>query len=141
MNAPLYSLDVLRLAAASAGTPRLDHANSSAERRSPVCGSRITVDVVTDAAGRVAQYGHDVRACALGQASATILARSIVGRGHGEVAAARDALAAFLAGDSPSLPEWPAIEILARARPYVARHAAVLLAFDAAIDALGAATG
>ena len=141
MNAPLYSLDVLRLAAASADTPRLDQANSSAERRSAVCGSRITVDVVTDTAGRVTQYGHEVRACALGQAAATVLAQSIVGRGHCEVAAARGALAAFLAGDCDNLPEWPAVEILARARPYAARHSAVLLPFDAAADALGAATG
>lgn len=141
MNAPLYSLDVLRLAAASADTPRLDYANSSAERRSAVCGSRITVDVVTDAAGRVTQYGHEVRACALGQASATIFARGIIGCGRDEIVEARDALAAFLGGSVDLPPEWPDIEILARARPYTARHPAILLGFDAAIDALGAANG
>lgn len=141
MNPSLYSLDVLRLAAASADTPRLDHAEGSAERRATVCGSRITVDVVTDAAGHVAHYGHEVRACALGQASATILARGIIGRGRDDLVEARDALAAYLGGSVDLPPDWPGIGILARARPYTARHPAILLGFDAAVDALGSTAG
>ena len=136
MNAPLYSLDILRLAAASADTPRIGNSMHSAERRSTLCGSRVSVELVTDDASRVSHYGHEVRACALGQASATILARGIISRRRADLVEVRNTLAAFLAGGSDTLPKWPDIEVLARARPYAARHAAILLAFDAAVDAL-----
>lgn len=139
MNAPLYSLDILRLAAATAETPRLADAQATVERRSLVCGSRIVVDVRTDAAGRVTHYGHEVRACALGQAAATVLAQNIVGNDAEEVGTARDMLTAYLAGEQDELPDWQGLAILERARPYPARHPSIRLAFEAAADAVAQA--
>ncbi len=139
MNAPLYSIDVLRLAAATAETPRLPAPGGTAERRSRTCGSTIVVDVVLKGGDTVAAYGHDVRACALGQASATVLARTIIGRSKHEVETARDTLAAYLDGTHDTLPDWPGMEIVARARPYPARHGAIRLPFDAAVDAIAQA--
>lgn len=136
MSEPLYTIEILRLAAETGMTPRLVNSHGSAERRSLVCGSRITVDIQRADDGRIAAYGHDVHACALGQAAATLLARGIVGTTPDTVAAARDRLTAYLAGTSDILPDWPGIAVLARARPYPARHAAVLLPFDAAVAAV-----
>lgn len=135
MTEALYTLDVLRLAAATGDTPRLEMPDATVERRSPVCGSRIMVDVVVDRDGRIARYGHDVRACALGQASAVVLAQEVTGKTVDALQAARDGLADFLAGRADVMPEWPGIAVLARARPYPARHAAILLPFEAAAEA------
>lgn len=140
MSEPLYSLDILRLATESAAFPRLEDVTATAERRAPTCGSRITVDVRLDAEGRIAAYGHEVRACALGQAAATLLARHAVGRSPAELAAARDDLARWLAhSDAPS-PDWPHITQLMRARAYPARHGAIRLAFEAVADAAAKVT-
>lgn len=136
MSEPLYSLDVLRLAADTGNAPRLSAPDVTAERRSPVCGSRIFVDVTIDDAGRVSRYGHDVKACALGQASATLLARHVVGRTIADLVTVRDGLAAYFSGDSDAMPDWPDIELLARALPYPARHAAIRLPFEAVVDAV-----
>ncbi|MEP6786620.1 MAG: iron-sulfur cluster assembly scaffold protein [Sphingomonadales bacterium] len=136
MTEPLYTLDILRLAAETDFAPLLAAPDATVERRSPVCGSRITVGVALDESGSVADYGHNVRACALGQASATVLARHVKGRTINELATARDMLVAYLAGADDSLPDWPGIEVLARARPYPARHAAVRLPFEALVDAV-----
>lgn len=135
MNAPLYSIDILRLATESAEFPRLDTPHASVERRSATCGSRVLVDLAFDESGRVTRYGQEVRACALGQASATVFARGVVGRSRDDLVAARDALAEFLAGSRASLPDWPGIEVLERARGYSARHASIRLAFEAAAEA------
>lgn len=140
MTEALYTLDILRLAAATADTPRLDTPDATAERRSPVCGSRIVVDVMFDGDGRIANYGHEVRACALGQASAAVLAREIKGRTPRELLTTCDGLADFLAGKSDAMPDWPGIEILARAVPYPARHAAIRLPFEAVSEAAAKAT-
>lgn len=135
MSEPLYTLDVLRLAAET-GAVRLTAPDATAERRSPVCGSRIIVDVTVDGAGRVADYGHDVKACALGQASATLLARHVTGRTIADLVVARDGLATYFSGKSDTMPDWPDIDILARALPYPARHAAIRLPFEAVVEAL-----
>ena len=135
MNAPLYSIDILRLAAESGDFPRLDAPHASVERRSATCGSRVIVDLAFDADGRVERYGHEVRACALGQASAALFARSVIGRSRDELIAAREALTGFLAGSHDSLPDWPGIEALERARGYSARHPSIRLAFEAAAEA------
>jgi NifU-like protein involved in Fe-S cluster formation len=128
MSEPLYTLDVLRLASETGATPRLSAPD--------VCGSRIVVDIAVDSDRRVTGYGHEVKACALGQASATLLARSITGQTIDDLAAVRDALAAYLSGESDRMPAWPGIDVLARALPYPARHAAIRLPFDAAVEAL-----
>ncbi|MES2290463.1 MAG: iron-sulfur cluster assembly scaffold protein [Pseudomonadota bacterium] len=136
MTEPLYTLDILRLASESGLSPRLTDPDATAERRSLVCGSRIAVDVVVDGDGRVTEYGHDVRACALGQASATVLARAIKGKTVAELMAVRDGLAAYLSGAIEEAPAWSGIDILSRAIPYPARHAAIRLPFEAVVEAV-----
>lgn len=138
MNAPLYNTEILRLAASTAGMRRLEAPMASVEKRSPVCGSRVAVDVRVDADGRVSELGMLVRACALGQASSALMARHAVGRTAAELADARDALAGWLAGGEGP-PEWPGLEIFAPALPHSARHASIRLAFEAAAEAAQAA--
>jgi NifU-like protein involved in Fe-S cluster formation len=133
VNAPLYNQQILRLAA-STPTTRLAAPMASVEKRSPVCGSRVTVDVDVGRDGRVMAIGLLVRACALGQASATLMAAEAVGKSPGELGAARDALAAWLAGVG-AMPDWPGIDIFAPARPHSARHASIRLAFEAVAEA------
>ncbi|MBX9814451.1 MAG: iron-sulfur cluster assembly scaffold protein [Proteobacteria bacterium SG_bin5] len=137
MNAPLYNQEILRLAA-RVPPPRLAAPMASVEKRSPICGSRVTIDVAVDRDGRLAELGMLVRACALGQASAALFAEHAPGRDAADLAAARDALAAWLAGEGP-MPDWPGIEIFAPARPHSARHASIRLAFEAGAEAVAAA--
>jgi NifU-like protein involved in Fe-S cluster formation len=135
MTASLYSRDILRLAASIPYAGRLERARASAEKRSAVCGSRVIVDVALDEAGRVAALGQEVKACALGQASAALMGAHAIGRSPAELAEARDALAAFLAGECEHWGVWPGLGVFAEARRFAARHAAILLPFDAAAEA------
>lgn len=135
MNAPLYNTQILRLAASIPYAERLAAPMASVEKRSPVCGSRVTVDVETDGEGRVSAVGMLVRACALGQASASLMGAHVMGRSAAELAAARDALSAWLAGERADPPEWPGLELFAPALPHRGRHASILLAFEAAAEA------
>lgn len=141
MATALYSRDILRLAASIPHHRRLDHPQASVEKHSPVCGSRIVVDVALDAEGRVVALGQEVKACALGQASAALMGGHAVGRSSGEIAVARDALAAFLKGESDDTGAWPGLAVFAEARRFPARHGAILLAFDAAAAATARARG
>lgn len=131
----LYTRDILRLAASIPHLGRLEAPQGSAERSSPVCGSRVIVDVTVDEAGRIAALGQEVKACAFGQASASLMAAHATGRNGAEIAAARDALAAFLKGERDDPGDWPGLDIFAAARGATARHASILLAFDAAAAA------
>ena len=135
MNAPLYNTEILRLAASIPFDERLSAPGASVEKRSPVCGSRVTVDIALDAQGRVAAVGMLVRACALGQASSSLMGAHVVGRSAAELAEARDQLAAWLAGERDAPPDWPGMEIFAPALPHRGRHASIRLAFEAAADA------
>ena len=135
MNAPLYNTQILRLAAEIPFHERLTDPAASVEKRSPVCGSRVTVDVNLDGEGRVAAVGMLVRACALGQASASLMGAHVVGRSAEELAAARDQLTAWLAGEREVPPDWPGMEIFAPALAHRGRHASIRLAFEAAADA------
>lgn len=139
MPEALYSLDILRLAASLGDWPALGVAEGSAERRSPTCGSRVRVDVERAQDGSVVAIGLSVSACALGQASAAILAADAIGRPLADFEAARDALAAYLKGESEALPDWPGIAQIAPVRDYPARQPSVLLAFEAAAAAIAAA--
>jgi len=139
MTAPLYNTEILRLAATIPYQERLVEPMASSEKRSPICGSRVTVDVVTDGEGRVSEVGMLVRACALGQASSSLLASHVIGRSPTELAQARDALTAWLAGTGP-VPDWPGLDIFAPALPHSARHPSIRLAFEAAADAAAAAS-
>lgn len=131
MTEPIYTKELLRLAADIPNDGRLASPDASAERRSVVCGSRVTVDVALGAADRVTGLGLEVRACALGQASASLMAAHAVGRSAAELASARDDLAAWLAGRRGDAGAWPGLEALAPARRHVSRHASILLPFEA----------
>ncbi|MBX9859443.1 MAG: iron-sulfur cluster assembly scaffold protein [Sphingomonas sp.] len=138
MTTPLYNQQILRLAA-STPAARLTAPMASVEKRSPVCGSRVTVDVDVDREGRVRAIGLLVRACALGQASATLMAAEAVGKSPTELAEVRDALAAWLAGEG-TMPDWPGIDIFTPALPHSARHASIRLAFEAVAEAAAIAS-
>jgi NifU-like protein involved in Fe-S cluster formation len=137
----LYNRDILRLAASIPHLGRLDHPQASSEKRSPVCGSRVTVDLDLDGEGRVAALGQEVKACALGQASASLMGAHVLGRTASDLAAARDALAAYLAGTREDPGDWPGLAIFAEARRFSARHKSILLAFEAATEAAEQARG
>ena len=135
MTTALYTRDILRLAASIPHLGRLADAQGTAEKRSPVCGSIVAVDVALDDEGRMAALGQEVRACALGQASAALMGAHALGRTASELAEARDALAAYLAGGRDDPGGWPGLSVFAHARPFAARHASILLAFEAAAEA------
>src|ERR1044072_7167048 len=102
MNAPLYNAEILRLAASIPFHDRIAQPMASVEKRSPVCGSRVTVDLDLDGEGCGARTGMRVRACGLGQASGALMAAHAVGRSAAELAEARDQLTAWLAGEGPA---------------------------------------
>ena len=131
----LYSQRILALAAEIPLTGRLAAPGASARRRSPLCGSTVTVDLSLDG-DRVAAFGQDVRACALGQASASVLGRHVIGATRAEIAAARAALNAMLkqGGPAPAGP-FAELEVLMPAKDYKNRHASILLAWDATLAA------
>ncbi len=135
----LYSARILALAADMPRTQRLSAPTATAKRRSPLCGSTVTVDVMV-ADGTITDYGQDVKACALGQAAAAILAANIVGRSEDEVRRGREQLYAMLKEDA-AVPQAPfdGLAVLEPAKEYKNRHASILLAFDATLDALNEA--
>lgn len=135
----LYSGRILELAADIPLTERLDHPQATVKKRSPLCGSTVTVDIAV-ADGRVVAYGQDVKACALGQASAAVVGKSILGRDRAELEQARDELRAMLKQDGPA-PSAPfdGLEVLRPARDYKNRHASIMLALDAATEAFATA--
>ena len=135
----LYSGRILELAADIPHLGRLPHPDGSAKKRSPLCGSTVTADVVVKD-GRVAEFAQDVKACALGQASASVLGRVVIGRSRAELEAARDALKAMLkeGGPVPAAP-FDGYEVLVPARDYKNRHASILLALEAVTEAMAAA--
>ncbi len=140
MSEPLYSRDILRLAASIPHLGRLNVPHGSAELRSPVCGSRVIADVLlTD--GRVSDLGLEVSACAFGQASANLVATHAIGRTGDDVSMARDALAAWLAGKCDDPGSWPGLTAFERVRAHPGRHAAILLPFSALSGAISNAKG
>jgi len=135
VSSPLYNARILRLAASIPHASRLPDAQATVEKRSPICGSRVAVDVVLDGEGRLAALGQEVRACALGQASAALMGEHAFGRDVAALEAARDQLAAWLAGEREAAPDWPGIDVLAPAIAHKARHASIRLAFEAVAEA------
>lgn len=135
----LYSTRILGLAADIPHLGRLPLPQGTARRRSPLCGSTVTTDVVLKD-GRIAEFAQDVKACALGQASAAVLGEVVIGRNLPELQAARDALCAMLkeGGPVPSAP-FQGYEVLLPARDYKNRHASILLALEAVCEAMAAA--
>ncbi|WP_299029997.1 iron-sulfur cluster assembly scaffold protein [uncultured Sulfitobacter sp.] len=132
----LYSARILALAADIPHLGRLDTPDASVTRRSPLCGSSVTVDVRV-ANGQLADLGLDVKACALGQAAAAITAQAAIGATLKEVELARDQLKAMLKGKG-GVPEAPfqEFEVLTPAVEYKNRHASILLTVEALAEAM-----
>jgi NifU-like protein involved in Fe-S cluster formation len=138
MNAPLYTTEILRLAASLEAPRELGRGDGHAELRSPTCGSRIATTITVYQNGKVAAVSQKVHACAFGQASAALLERSAPGRSREEVTAALAELTDWLGG-SEIQPSWPDLSALAPARSRKSRHGAILLPFRALEAALEAA--
>ncbi|MFZ7090554.1 iron-sulfur cluster assembly scaffold protein [Primorskyibacter sp. 2E233] len=131
----LYSSRILELAADIPRLERLEAPDATVKKRSPLCGSTITVDVkMRD--GKVSDYGQDVKACALGQAAASVVGGAIVGCTESQILEARDALRAMLKEDGPTPPApFDGLEVLRPAAAYKNRHASIMLALDATSEA------
>ncbi|MDB6179759.1 iron-sulfur cluster assembly scaffold protein [Paracoccus fistulariae] len=137
----LYSRRILALTTTIPHQGRLEVFDGTAMRRSPQCGSSVTV-FLTQRDGRITDFAQEIRACALGQASASVLGSAVIGRSRNEIAETRDRLHAMLkqAGDPPAAP-FAELESLMPARDYPNRHASILLAWDATLEALDQANG
>jgi len=131
----LYSQRILALASAIPHQERLDSPDATVTKRSPLCGSTVTVDLDI-AGGKIVRFGQDVKACALGQASAAVFGEQAVGLSLEEARAGRDALRAMLREDGP-VPDAPfdGYAALEPARAYRNRHASILLVPDATVAA------
>ena len=127
----LYSQRILALAAGIPHIGRLENPNGSAMKRSPLCGSTVTVDVMVED-GRIADFAQDVKACALGQSSASVLGAHAIGQTRAGIEATRDQLKTMIMEDGPA-PEAPfeELEVLRPARDYKNRHASIMLAWEA----------
>jgi NifU-like protein involved in Fe-S cluster formation len=131
----LYSAKVLALAANMPRAGRLAHPQASAEKVSKLCGSRVLVDVALED-GRVADFAQEVKACALGQASAAVLGAHVIGATIEELVEARDALQAMLkSGGPPPEGRFADLKALEVVRDYPPRHASTMLAFEAVVEA------
>ena len=135
MTAPLYTRDILRLAASLGEPAVLDRVDGVAERRAVTCGSRIAVSV-TVADGRVRAVSQRVEACAFGQAAAALLLNGAAGRNADEVRAALAGIERWLKGDDAAVSAWPGLGVLDPARSRVGRHQAILLPFAALLGAI-----
>lgn len=135
----LYSGRILALAADIPHHGRLQGPAATAKKRSPLCGSTVTVDVAMSD-GRIAEFAQDVKACALGQASASVLGAAVVGLSRAEIGVARDQLNAMLTAEGP-VPAAPfdGLEVLLPAREFRNRHASIMLSFDATLEAMDVA--
>jgi NifU-like protein involved in Fe-S cluster formation len=134
MNAPLYTTEILRLAASLSEPRALDREDGRAELRSPTCGSRVATGVQLDEQGRIVAVSQQVHACAFGQASAALLERGASGRSRSEVEQALADLDAWLGG-SELEPGWE-LTALSPARSRKSRHGAILLPFRALLAAI-----
>ncbi len=132
----LYSARVLKLAANMPRAGRLPDPHGTSEKVSKLCGSRVVVDVAVSG-DRVTDFAQDVKACALGQASAAVLGARVVGASLAEIELARDAFRAMLKqGGSPPEGRFADLAMLAPVKDYPARHTSTLLAFEAAAEAV-----
>jgi len=133
----VYNKRILELAAEIPRLGRLPHPDATATAHSKLCGSTVTVDLML-ADGQVTDFAHDIKACALGQASSSIMARNIVGSTPQELRALRDSVRRMLRENAapPEAAKWADIAVLEPVRDYKARHSSTLLTFDAVVDAL-----
>jgi NifU-like protein involved in Fe-S cluster formation len=132
----VYNARILQLAAEIPRLGRLPAPQASATAHSKLCGSTVTVDLCV-ADGRVSDFAHDVKACALGQASSSIMARHVVGSTPEELRDLREQVRRMLKENAPPpAGKWADVAVLEPVRDYKARHASTLLAFDAVVKAL-----
>jgi NifU-like protein involved in Fe-S cluster formation len=132
----IYNKRILQFAADIRCLERLDDPDATVSRVSRLCGSKVTVDLSMDG-DTVSAFGHDVKACALGQASSSIMARHVVGSTAAELRALRDQMHAMLKEGGPAPGgKWKDLEILEPVRDYKPRHTSTLLTFDAVCDAI-----
>jgi NifU-like protein involved in Fe-S cluster formation len=132
----LYSGRILELAADIPRCERLEAPDATVKKRSPLCGSTVTVDLrLSD--GQISDFGQDVKACALGQAAASVVGGAIVGCHVDDVRAARAALKSLLKEDGPTPPPpFDGLEVLRPAASFKNRHASIMLTLDAACEAI-----
>jgi NifU-like protein involved in Fe-S cluster formation len=135
----LYSAKLLKLAANLPRSGRLSHPDATSEKVSKLCGSRVLVDVKLDG-DRVAEFAQEVKACALGQAAASVLGAHVIGASLPELEAARTQLRAMLKAGGPA-PEgrFSDLALLEPVKDYPARHTSTMLAFEAVTEAVRAA--
>jgi NifU-like protein involved in Fe-S cluster formation len=132
----IYNEKILTFAANIPRLGRLSRPQASATAHSKLCGSTVTVDLAMEG-DTVSDFAHDVKACALGQASSSIMAHHIVGATAAELRAVREEMRAMLkANGAPPSGKWKDLEILEPVRDFKARHASTLLTFDAVVDAI-----
>ena len=133
----IYNRRVLELAADIPRQGRLANPQATAKAHSKLCGSTVTIDLSV-ADGKVSDFAHDVRACALGQASSSLMARHVIGATPEELRELRETMVAMLkANGRPPSGKFAEFAVLEPVREYKARHASTLLTFDAVVDALG----
>lgn len=137
MLSDVYNKRILELAANIPLLERLSTPDATARAHSRLCGSTVTVDVTMDG-DVVTGFGHDVKACALGQASSSIMARHVVGSTAEELRSVREQARAILKENAePPEGKWADLSVLVPVRDYKARHASTMLTFDAVVDAIG----
>ncbi len=133
----IYNKRIIELAGNIPRLGRLADPDSSATAHSKLCGSTVTVDLKMDGPV-IADFAHDVKACALGQASSSIMARHVVGSNATELRELRETVRKMLKENGkPPEGKWADIAVLEPVRDYKARHASTMLTFDAVVDAIG----
>lgn len=133
----IYNRRILELAADIPRLGRLAAPDASATAHSKLCGSTVTVDLAMDG-DTVTDFAHDVKACALGQASSSIMGRHVVGSTAAELRSLRETMRRMLKEDGPApAGKWADLAVLEPVRGFKARHASTLLTFDAVVDAIG----
>ena len=132
----VYNARILDLAGNIPRLGRLDQPGASATAHSKLCGSTVTVDVTMEG-GHVTDFAHDVKACALGQASSSIMARHVIGSSPEELRSLRETVRKMLKENgAPPDGKWADVALLEPVRDYKARHASTLLTFDAVVKAV-----
>jgi NifU-like protein involved in Fe-S cluster formation len=132
----VYNGRILELAASIPRIGRMPDAHGSATAHSKLCGSTVTVDLKMDG-DTVTDFSHDVKACALGQASSSIMARNVIGSRAEELRVLREAVRRMLKENgTPPEGKWADVAVLEPVRDYKARHASTLLTFDAVVSAI-----
>tara|TARA_B100001778_G_C18250038_1_gene477347 strand:- start:10 stop:456 length:447 start_codon:yes stop_codon:yes gene_type:complete len=131
----LYSDKILKLAADISLYDRLDEPDITIKKRAPICGSMVIVDL-NISNNIITGYAHDIRACALGQASASILSKEIVGRKSSEIIETRMSVKEMLVGGSYQLDKFHDYKFLSPAADYKNRHASIMLVLDAAVEGI-----